>query len=69
MGQAAARKVTEIDEARQRLERDLLELEDRLPAMLRSAKSLVGVLLGLGVTAVMLRRFRSRRSDRSRGTC
>ncbi|HLB62320.1 MAG TPA: hypothetical protein VJN50_06270 [Actinomycetota bacterium] len=66
MGQAAARKVTEIDEARQRLERDLLELEDRLPAMLRSAKSLVGVLLGLGVTAVMLRRFRSRRSDRSR---
>jgi len=58
--------VTEIDEARQRLERDLLELEDRLPAMLRSAKSLVGVLLGLGVTAVMLRRFRSRRSDRSR---
>lgn len=66
MGQAAARKVTEIDEARQRLELDIQELEDRLPAPLRSVKSLVGVLLGTGVMAfLVLRRFRSRRSDRS----
>lgn len=64
MGQAAARKVTEIDEARQRLELDLRELEDRLPAPLRTIKSLVGVLLGMGVTALVLRRVRSRRSDR-----
>lgn len=66
MGQAAARKVTEIDEARQRLELDLQELEDRLPAPLRSVKSLVGVLLGTGVMAfLVLRRVRSRRSGRS----
>ena len=64
MGQAAARKVSEIDEARQRLESDLRELEDRLPAPLRSVKSLVGVLVGVGITALVLRRFRSRRSDR-----
>lgn len=65
MGQAAARKVTEIDEARQRLELDLHELEDRLPASLRSVKSLIGVLLGTGVAFLVLRRFRSRRSDRT----
>jgi hypothetical protein len=65
MGQEAAHKVTEIDEARQRLELDLQELEDRLPAPLRSVKSLVGVLLGTGVmTLLVLRRVRSRR-DRS----
>ena len=67
MGQEAARKVTEIDEARQRLELDLQELEDRLPATLRSVKSLVGLLLGTAVMALLvLRRIRSRRSDRGR---
>lgn len=65
MGQAADRKVTEIDEARQRLELDLQELEDRLPSPLRSLKSLVGVLLGTAVMAFLVRRARSRRSDRS----
>lgn len=66
MGQAAARKVSEIDEVRQRLELDIQELEDRLPAPLRSVKSLVGVLLGTGVMAfLVLRRVRSRRSDRT----
>lgn len=65
MGQAAARKVTEIDEARQRLELDLQELEERLPAPLRSVKSLVGVLLGTAVMALVLRRVRSGRSDRN----
>jgi len=67
MGQAAARKVTEIDEARQRLELDLQELEDRLPAPLRSVKSLIGVLLGTAVMAFLVRRVWSRRSDRSHG--
>jgi hypothetical protein len=64
MGQAATRKVTEIDEVRQRLELDLKELEERLPAPLRSVKSLVGVLLGTGVLALLLRGVWSRRSDR-----
>jgi len=66
MGEAADRKVTEIDEARQRLELDLQELEDRLPSPLRSVKSLVGLLLGSAVMAFLVRRARSRRSDRSR---
>jgi hypothetical protein len=65
MGQAAARKVTEIEESRQRLEQDLQELEDRMPAALRSVKSLVGVLLGSAVMALVLRRVRSKRSDRN----
>lgn len=65
MGQAAARKVTEIVESRQRLEQDLQELEDRMPAALRSVKSLVGVLLGSAVMALVLRRVRSKRTDRN----
>jgi hypothetical protein len=65
MGQAAARKVTEIEETRQGLEQDLRELEDRMPAALRSVKSLVGVLLGSAVLALVLRRVRSKRSDRN----
>jgi hypothetical protein len=64
MGQEAARKVTEIDEARQRLELDLQELEDRLPAPLRSVKSVVGLLLGTAVMALVLRGVWSRRSGR-----
>ena len=63
MGEAAARKVTEIDETRRQLELDLQELEDRLPAPLRSMKSLVGMLLGTAVLVfLVLRRFRSKRS-------
>jgi hypothetical protein len=65
MGQAAARKVTEIEEARQRLEQDLRELENRMPAAVRSVKSLVGVLLGSAVLALVFRRVRSKRSDRN----
>jgi hypothetical protein len=65
MGQAADRKVTEIDEARQRLELDIRELEDRLPSPLRSVKSLVGVLLGTVVMGFLVRRARAKRSDRS----
>ena len=63
MGQAADSKVIEIDEARAQLELDLQELEDRLPAPLRSMKSLVGMLLGTAVLMFLaLRRFRSKRS-------
>ena len=63
MGQAADRKVIEIDESRTQLELDLQELEDRLPAPLRSMKSLVGMLLGTAVLMFLaVRRFRSKRS-------
>jgi hypothetical protein len=62
MGEAATRKVAEIEETRQRIEADLLDLEDRLPAPLRSGKALVGTLLGTLGGAILLRRILSKRS-------
>lgn len=64
MGEAAARKVTEIDEVRQRLDLDLRELEERLPASVRSVKSVLGVVLGTAVLGLLVRRIVSGRSDR-----
>ncbi len=64
MGEAADRKVTEIDESRRQLEADLRELEARLPAPLRSSKALAGLLLGSGAfAAIVLRKRRSKRSN------
>lgn len=64
MGEAADRKLTEIDETRRRLEADLRELEARLPAPLRSAKSVLGVIVGTTALAALIRRrSRSKRSD------
>lgn len=54
----------DIEETRRQIEADLRELESRIPAPLRSVKSLVGVILGSTVLmALLLRRFRSKRSD------
>jgi hypothetical protein len=64
MGEAADRKVTEIEETRRQIEADLRELESRVPAPFRSTKSLVGVILGsTALTALLLRRSRSERSS------
>jgi hypothetical protein len=65
MGQATDRKLTEIAETRRRLEADLNELEARVPAPLRSVRSLVGAVVGSTVlTALALRMFRrSKRSE------
>jgi hypothetical protein len=64
MGEAADRKVTEIDETRRGLEADLRELEARLPAPLRSTKSLAGVIVGgTALAAIVFRGSRSKRSD------
>lgn len=64
MGEATDRKVTEIEETRQQLEADLRELEARIPAPFRSLKSLAGIAVGsTALTALLLRRFRSRRPD------
>ena len=64
MGEATDRKVTEIEETRRQLEADLRELEARIPAPFRSLKSLAGIVVGsTALTALLLRRFRSRRSD------
>lgn len=63
MGEAADRKVTEIDESRRQLEMDLQELEARLPRALRSSKALLGVVLGSAtLTALLIGRRRSKRS-------
>ena len=64
MGEATDRKVTEIEETRRQLEADLRELEARIPAPFRSLKSLAGIVVGsTALTALLLRRFRSKRSS------
>ena len=62
MGEATARKVTEIEETRHRLEADLKELEDRMPAPLRSVKGIVGTLVGTVGGAFVLKKLLSKRS-------
>jgi hypothetical protein len=64
MGEAATRKVTEIEETRRRLEADLKELEERMPAVLRSGKAILGALFGTVAGAFVLKKLLSRRSDR-----
>jgi hypothetical protein len=68
MGETADRKVTEIEETRHRIDADLQELEDRIPAPLRSAKTLVGALVGTAGGAFVLRRLMSKRSQRKPAT-
>ncbi len=68
MGEAATRKVAEIEEARGRLEADLQELEARMPAPLRSAKALAGTLVAALGGVVVLRRMLSKRSKGSKPT-
>jgi hypothetical protein len=64
MGAAADQKVTEIEGTRRQLEDDLRELGARLPAPLRSAKSVAGLILGSTVlTTFILRKLSSKRSD------
>jgi hypothetical protein len=62
MGEAATRKVAEIEETRARLEADIRDLEDRMPTPLRSGKALLGTLLGTLGGMILLRRIVSRRS-------
>jgi hypothetical protein len=67
MGEAADRKVTEIGETRRRLEADLRDLDARIPAPLRSVKSLGMLVGGSALGALVLGKVRSKRSnDRSR---
>jgi hypothetical protein len=67
VGEAADRKVKEIDGTRRQLAADLRELEARIPRPLRSLKSLVGSIVGSSaLTVFVVRRFRSKRSSRSR---
>jgi hypothetical protein len=53
----ANEKATEIERTRTRLEGDLQELEDRIPAPLRSAKSLLGVLVTTTGGLIVMKRL------------
>ncbi len=67
MGEAADRKVTEIDETRRRLDADLRELEERVPAPVRSVKAVAGAVAGstaLSAIAMRMLRKRSRGKDK-----
>jgi hypothetical protein len=64
MGKGTDRKVTEIEETRRRLEADLRELEARVPAPLRSVKSLVGMVLGSAVLTALAARLLGRKRSK-----
>jgi len=66
MGKGTDREVTEIEETRRRLEADLRELEARVPAPLRSVKSLVGMVLGSAVLTALAARLLGRRGSKVR---
>jgi hypothetical protein len=69
MGQGSAETVKEIEETRGRLESDLRELEQRLPAPAVWAKRAVGLAAGGGVAGSMfwfgVRRVRKRREKKA----
>lgn len=70
MGQATDQKVKEIRATRERIERDLQEIEMRMPPVFRSGKRLAGMVIGGGVVGSallgMLKRSRTKRQERSR---
>jgi hypothetical protein len=67
MGKSAAETVREIEETRERLDADIAELHDRLPAPAVWGKRLLGVAFGGGVAGSMfwfgVRRLRRRRNE------
>ena len=65
MGEAADRKVKEIEETRRQLELDLNELEARIPSPLRSMKTLMGTAVGSSTIAGLIgMRMKKRRAQR-----
>ena len=70
MGEAADRKVKEIEQTRQKVQADLSELEARIPSPLRSVKTLAGTAVGSSTVAgltwwwVKKRRAKRRGDDR-----
>lgn len=72
MGEAADRVVTEIEQTRTQIERDLAELEARLPTPIRSAKTVVGAVVGsstaAGIAGWLLRQRRVSQEAKARST-
>jgi hypothetical protein len=65
MGETAAQTMTEIEATRARLDRELRELEGRLPATARVAKRAAAAVAGLGAVGVMSRFFMRRRKRKN----
>jgi hypothetical protein len=72
MGEAADRVVKEIEQTRAQIERDLAELESRLPGRVRSTKTAVGAVVGAstvaGIGSWLLRQRRSSQAAKARST-
>ena len=72
MGEAADRVVTEIEQTRARIERDLAELEARLPGRIRSTKVALGAVVGsstaAGIASWLLRQRRASQEAKARST-
>jgi hypothetical protein len=66
MGEAADRKVKEIEEARGRLEGDIRELEQRMPAVLRTGKRVAAGVAGSTIAAGILRMVLKRRKKQQK---
>jgi hypothetical protein len=72
MGEAADRVVSDIAQTRERIERDLAELEARLPSRIRSTKLALGAVVGsstvAGIASWLLRQRRSSQEAKARST-
>ena len=72
MGEAADRVVTEIEQTRTRIERDLAELEAHLPGRIRSTKMALGAVVGsstaAGIASLLLRQRRATQEAKARST-
>jgi hypothetical protein len=72
MGEATDRVVTEIEQTRARIERDLAELEARLPGRIRSTKMALGAVVGsstaAGIASWLLRQRRASQDAKARST-
>jgi uncharacterized membrane-anchored protein YhcB (DUF1043 family) len=66
VGETPAETLTEIEATRVRLDGELRELEDRLPATARMAKRVIAVVVGVGVLGAMTR-FAMRRRKHQQG--
>ena len=72
MGEAADRVMKEIEETRAQIERDLAELESRLPGRVRSTRTAMGAVVGAstaaGIGSWLLRQRRASQEAKARST-
>lgn len=66
MGEAADQKMKEIEETRARLEGDIRELEERMPAPARTAKKVLGAVATSSVVLGFLARRRKKKKQHER---